>query len=226
MIPMVEDEVMPRLRVAAGEPAVLRSRLIHCWGLGESAVADILDDMFAAANPSVAFLIRDMEVRVRVTAKGGDEASALEMIAPVESEIRRRLGDVVFAVGEETVEEIVLDRLHRHGWTVATVEDATLGQIGARLAAADSRSVLVGAVIRGNGAVARPEADVVLEVGPIGPDATDGPRTTRDVTMTVETPEARVTRRFDFGGDDERLRAFATAAGLHALRTALESPAE
>ncbi|HET8740007.1 MAG TPA: molybdopterin-binding protein [Acidimicrobiia bacterium] len=226
MIPMVEDEVMPRLRVAAGEPAVLRSRLIHCWGLGESAVADILDDMFAAANPSVAFLIRDMEVRVRVTAKGGDEASALEMIAPVESEIRRRLGDVVFAVDEETVEEIVLDRLHRHGWTVATVEDATLGQIGARLAAADSRSVLVGAVIRGNGAVARPEADVVLEVGPIGPDATDGPRTTRDVTMTVETPEARVTRRFDFGGDDERLRAFATAAGLHALRTALESPAE
>jgi hypothetical protein len=29
---------------------------------------------------------------------------------------------------------------------------------------------------------------------------------------------------FDFGGDDERVRSFATIAGLHLIRLALEQP--
>lgn len=221
MIPMLDDEVLPRLRVAAGRPTALRSRVLHCWGLGESAISDRLDDLFASANPSVAFLIRDMEVRVRITAKAGDEATALEMIAPVEAEARSRLGDLVFAVDDETVEQIVLDNLSEAGWKVATVEDATLGQVGGRLAAADTGSVFAGGVIAGAGPASAPQAEVLLEVGPIGADQSTGPRTTRPVEMAVTTPRGRQSRVFDFGGDDERLRAFAVIAGLHMLRTAL-----
>jgi hypothetical protein len=43
------------------------------------------------------------------------------------------------------------------------------------------------------------------------------------VTMTVTTPAGKTHRKFEFGGDDERLRSFATIAGLHLLRTALET---
>ena len=221
MVPMLDHEVMPRLRRLAGKPAALRSRVLHCWGLGESAIADKLDDLFASSNPSVAFLIRDMEVRVRITAKDEDERRALALIEPVESEVRTRLGDLVFAVDGETVERIVLDRLVAAGWTVATSEQATLGQVGARLAAADTGSAFLGGLILGTGMDRSLQADVVLEVGPIGPDQTTGARTTRPVEMTVTTPHGELTRVFDFGGDDERLRSFATAAGLHLLRIAL-----
>ena len=221
MIPMLDDEVLPRLRLAAGRPAALRSRVLHCWGLGESAIADRLDDLFASTNPSVAFLIKDMEVRVRITAKADDEAAALEMIAPVEAEVRSRLGDLVFAVDGETVEQIVLGQLAEARWTVATVEDATLGLVGGRLAAVDTASMFAGGVIAGAGPISTPQAEVLLEVGAIGADQASGPRTTRPVEMTVTSPHGRHIRVFDFGGDDERLRAFAVIAALHMLRTEL-----
>ena len=48
--------VLPELAERAG-PAVLRSQVIRCIGIGESALAERLDDLFAASrNPSVAYL--------------------------------------------------------------------------------------------------------------------------------------------------------------------------
>ena len=93
--------------------------------------------------------------------------------------------------------------------------------MGARIAQADP-TVFAGSVV----APAQPggaNAEVTLVVGPIGPDLDPGPRTTRQIEMTVETPAGVTSRVFDFGGDDERVRSFASIAGLHMVRLALES---
>jgi nicotinamide-nucleotide amidase len=225
MMAMLDGEVIPRLRSLAGDDSVLRSRVLRAWGLGESRIADILDDLFQSANPSVAFLISDMEVKIRISAKAADAQSARRLIEPVEKEIRARLGEVVFAADDETVETIVVTRLARRGWRVATIEGATLGQVGARIALTDPE-VFAGSIVTGLAAtVEGPDAHVLLSVGPIGPDLDPGPRTTRQVEMTVTTPMGDRSRVFDFGGDDERVRSFATIAGLHMIRLALEDGA-
>lgn len=224
---MLDSGVLPRLHQSSGSSATLHSRLLHTWGLGESEVADRLDDLFATVNPSVAFLIRDMEVRVRISAKAEDHEAARLLIAPIEEEIRVRLGAAVFAADGETVEDLIVDRLGALGWAVGTIEQATLGQVGARIAERDrSRTVFAGSVIVGRegGEATAPVADVVLAVGPIGGEISPGRRITRAVEMTVTTPNRTTTRVFDFGGDDERVRSFATIAGLHLIRTAVESP--
>jgi nicotinamide-nucleotide amidase len=223
MMAMLDGEVLPRLRRRSGG-GVLRSRLLRTWGLGESDVAERLDDLFASANPSVAFLIKDMEVQVRISAKAADPEDAASLIAPVEAEARDRLGDAVFGADDETVESLILDGLNARGWTVGTVEAATLGQVGARIAIADgSRGVFVGTMIVGTqgGEPAPPIADVVLSVGAVLDDRTG---TTRPIEMTVATPEQATARVFEFGGDDERLRSFATIAGLHMIRIAVRPP--
>jgi nicotinamide-nucleotide amidase len=228
MSAMLEQEVIPRLRRLAGDSTALRSRVLRTWGMGESRIADQLDDMFASTNPSVAFLISDMEVKVRISAKAGDRKTADALIAPIEAEVRARLGAAVFATDDETVESILIDRLTRRGWTVATVEAATLGQVGARLATADHEDrVFAGSTIVGSGRQEFhkgqvPRGEVILVVGPIGLDIDPGRRTTRQVEMTVSTPLGETSRVFDFGGDDERVRSFATIAGLHLLRLALD----
>jgi hypothetical protein len=43
--------------------------------------------------------------------------------------------------------------------------------------------------------------------------------------MSVTTPMGDSSRVFDFGGDDERVRSFATIAALHLIRLALEDGA-
>lgn len=220
MIAMLDREVIPRLHRLGGGSTVLRSRVLRTWGMGESRIAETLDDLFESTNPSVAFLISDMEVKVRITAKAADREAADDLIAPIESEVRDRLGDAIFGFDDETVETIVLDRLTSHGWTVATVEEATLGQVGARLALADdTRQVFAGSTIA---ARQPPEADVLLSVGSIGTDRESGRRTTRQVEMTVSTPLGKTSRVFELGGDDERVRSFATIAGLHLIRIALQ----
>ncbi len=224
MIPMLEGEVLPRLRRLAGEPTVLRSRVLHCWGAGESTIADRLDELFTSANPTVAFLIRDMEVDVRITAKADADAAAQALIQQMEDEVRERLGDLVFAVGDQKVERLVLDLLASRGWAVATVERATLGQVGARLAAADeSGEHFAGSLVPGRGQTGDLRSDVVVRVEEIQPDAGPGPRTTRAVEISVKSPTGTTARVFEFGGDDERLRSFATIAGLHMLRLALNA---
>lgn len=226
---MLDSEVMPRLRRSSGSSATLHSRLLHTWGLGESEVADRLDDLFAGMNPSVAFLIRDMEVRVRISAKAADQDTAERLIGPIEDEVRARLGAAVFAVDTETVEGLIVERLDSLGWSLSTIERATLGQVGARIAHHDrSGAVYTGSVIAGRqpSDAAAPAADVVLAVGAIGGDASPGRRTTRPVEMTVTTPVRATERVFEFGGDDERVRSFATIAGLHLIRIAIEIPTE
>ncbi len=224
MVEMIDREVMPRLRNVSGDATVLRSRVLRTWGTGESRVAEALDDLFASTNPSVAFLISDMEVKVRITAKAMDAAAADALIRPVEREVRARLGDTVFGTDEETVESIVVRGLLRRGWTLGTVEEATLGQVGARIAATDGAApCFAGVLVPGNrGDAVGPDCDARITVGPIGVIEGEARRTTRPVEITVVTPERADSRVFDFGGDDERVRTFATIAGLHMVRLALE----
>jgi nicotinamide-nucleotide amidase len=51
----------------------------------------------------------------------------------VVDEIRRRLGDAVYAVDERTMEGVVGDLLAARGWTVAVAESCTGGLVGHRL---------------------------------------------------------------------------------------------
>ena len=144
---MLDDHVMPRLRAATGAAEVLVSRVLRTWGYGESAVADLLDDLYrASSNPSVAFLASAGEVKVRLSAKASSEADAMALIGPLEEEVRRRMGESVFATDDETLEQILLDELRVRGWTIGTAESVTSGMVAARLSLLPGAS----AVFRGS----------------------------------------------------------------------------
>ncbi len=135
MLPMIEGDVVPFLqRSSGGGDAVVISRLIRTWGESESRVGEMLDDLFEEGqNPTVAFLASSGEIKVRLTAKAETVEAAEALIAPVEDEVRRRMGPRVFGIDGETIEKVVLDGLEERGWTLATAESATGGLIAARL---------------------------------------------------------------------------------------------
>ena len=236
MIPMLEEEIMPRLREASGEPSVLKSRVIRTWGYGESQVAEILDDLYDSSNPSVAFLINAAEVRIRVSAKAEVEAVADEMIAGVEATIVERLGEAIFAYDDDVIETIVVALLADRGWTIATVEASTLGMVATEIAATPGGAdVFAGGHVVAAGEPPAdveqraldllekaPPADVAVAVSEIsaGADAA-GDTSSRLVGVAVRTPEGTQARTVGLLGDDERARRFSVPGALHAVRLAV-----
>lgn len=250
MLPMLEEHAVPFLVGEAGEGGVLVSRLLRTWGESESRVAEIVADLYdGSANPTLAFLASGGEIKVRLTARAASTAEAEVLIAPVEAEIRGRLGRLVFSSDAETVERIVLASCARRQWGVATAESVTGGLVAAALTGVPGASAVVrGAVVAytaeakhrvlgvpedlmerhglvseetaaamARGAQQVLGAEVALGVtGSAGPDALEQPPGT--VAFAVATPEDVRTRTMRFPGDRERVRAYATTAGLHLIR--------
>ena len=137
---MVRSTVLPRVAAVAG-PAGIASRQIRCVGMAESRIAEVLDDLFhGSTNPTVAYLAGGGEVRVRLTAKAGSLREADRLIGPLAEEVQRRLGDVVYSIGDEELEQVVARRLEAAGKTVACAESLTGGGVAKRLSSAPGAS--------------------------------------------------------------------------------------
>lgn len=246
---LLDAEVMPRLRAAAGLSRIVKSRLIRTWGLAESTVGEMLSDLFEVSiNPSIAFLASGGEIKVRVTAGGADDEEAEALIAPVEAEIRARLGTAVFGTDEETIEAVLHQLLRERNWTIGTAESATAGMVSARLAsipgasevfrgaavtyADDIKESLLGVDVSGgvvsedaalamaHGARALLVCNVAVAVtGSAGPEPLEQPVGT--MVVAVVTPEGAKARTLRLPGDRERVRAYASTGALHLSRLAV-----
>lgn len=150
---MFERAVLPDLLARSGEKSVIRSRVLRTWGDSESRLNERLDGVIAdldwAGNPTLAFLASGWEgIKVRLTVKATDEASALGVLAEWESRVRAEVGDVVFGTDDDTMESVVLGILRGRGLTLGLAESVTGGLVGGRLTnVPGSSSVFRGAVV-------------------------------------------------------------------------------
>lgn len=245
---LLHHEVIPRLTAAAEQEEVIVSRLIRTWGRPESEVAEVLDDLYHGANPSIAFLATSAEIKVRVTAKAGSKPQARRLIDPVEHEIVTRLRDSVFGFDDETIEEVLLKLLSELGYTIGTAESMTGGLVAARLTDIPGAS----AVVKGGLVAYHPElkerllgvkagshlvdvataermalgarellgVDVGVAVtGSAGPEPLE--REPGTVVVAVATPEGAQAKELRLVGDRERVRAYGATAALQLTRLAL-----
>lgn len=138
LLPMFESHVAPYLRSRTDR--VTFSLNVHVFGMGESAVEDILKDIMAEGqNPTVAPYCQAGEVRLRITAQAQDEQTAKDLCRNALARIMQsEVGAHVYAVvpsteGEATLESVAVRELLHQNKTVATVESCTGGLIAKRL---------------------------------------------------------------------------------------------
>jgi nicotinamide-nucleotide amidase len=134
---LLVNRALPYLRERYGIRGAIRLRVLKCVGLGESRIGERLADfMEKGSNPTVGTLAHLGQVDVRIAAKAADAEDADRLIAPVEAEIRARLGEAVFGADADTLEAEIGRRLTAAGSKVALVEVGTAGAATERLAAA------------------------------------------------------------------------------------------
>lgn len=129
--PMVRDELLPALAKLAGGHAVLRSRVLRFFGIGESAlVTQIADLIDGQTNPTVAPYIKDFEVTVRVTAKAASDAEADALIAPIAQELLARLAPYYYGDGDDnSLAQTVVRGLANRQWQLTAAESLTAGAL-------------------------------------------------------------------------------------------------
>ena len=109
------------------------SKTLHFAGIGESALAEKVQEFLDATDPTVAPLAGQGRVRLRITTRAATEEDAREKISPVEKEIVARLADYYFGEGNETLEGTVARLLSKRGATLALAESCTGGLLAKRL---------------------------------------------------------------------------------------------
>lgn len=130
---MFESEVAPRVRAVSQGHVILSSRL-HTCGLGESDIAErIADLMQRGCNPEVGTTAELGLVSIRINAAANTRAAAESQLSATVTELRRRLGDVIYGCGEETLAEVVGAQLVSARQTVSTAESCTGGMIATLL---------------------------------------------------------------------------------------------
>lgn len=131
LMPMLNHYAMPYLM--QGENAVIVSRIVRVFGLGEGNVAEQIEDLCAQPNPTAATYAKAGEMFVRVTARAKDEPAARAMCEPVVEELKKRLGSFIYGIDVESLEEAVVKELTAQGKTVATAESCTGGLLAKRI---------------------------------------------------------------------------------------------
>lgn len=112
---------------------IIVSHNIRTFGIGESSMAEKVNDLFDAQNPTVAPYAKDGEALLRVTAMAETKEEAERLCRPVIEEIKKRLGGYVYGVDYSCIEEAVIKMLKEHHLKVAAAESCTGGLIAKRI---------------------------------------------------------------------------------------------
>jgi nicotinamide-nucleotide amidase len=149
MVEMWHDSVAATIAAfIGGSRRVIRRRLIHCFGAGESQLEAMLPDLIRRGRrPTVGITASKATITLRITADGATEEECLAAIAPVEVTIRQCLGTLIFGEGDDELQDVVVRLLKERGKTLATAECGTAGLMAAWLSEADDAGVFRGGFV-------------------------------------------------------------------------------
>jgi nicotinamide-nucleotide amidase len=125
--PMFRAFVMPILRSIVQVPTELERRLYKIADMGESLVEEAIGErVLAIPGIELGYCARPGEVEVRIIGKG-------KTIEQADAIITSTLGQSIFSITGETLEEVIVKLLMKRGQTVAIAESCTGGLLANRI---------------------------------------------------------------------------------------------
>ena len=134
---MLEEQIIPRLLAKSGLQTAIHLKRFHSYGLGESHVDALLtgvETLVPDGSVKLGFRAHYPQLETKLTVRGRDMDEVRARLAPVEREVRKRLGNFIMAEDEQTLEGVILSALTARQGSLTIVETFTSGQIAARFA--------------------------------------------------------------------------------------------
>jgi nicotinamide-nucleotide amidase len=130
---MFARDVLPAVEERSGG-AVILSRALHTFGVGESAIAEMLgDQMMRNRNPSVGTTVSQGIVSLRINARFDSRQRAVEELERTIAACRAKLDELIYGEDDDTLQQVVGQRLASSRNTVTTAESCTGGLLAKML---------------------------------------------------------------------------------------------
>src|SRR6266478_4381549 len=252
---MLEEQVIPRLLAKSGLQTAIHLKRFHSYGLGESHVDALLtgvETLVPDGSVKLGFRAHYPQLETKLTGRGTDMDDIQAKLAPVEREVRKRLGNFILAEDDQTLEGVILAELTNRQGSLAIVETFTGGQIAARLVplpgaekvfrrgigSRDLAEIFAGVGLEGTpppGELTRETSEAVAHAArrhtgashalAVLIDLDDGPDRIDfggTICLAVATADGAESRRSRILGGREWVRLGATEMGLDCLRRYLQ----
>ena len=134
---MLDEQVIPQLQARSGIQTAVFLKRFHSYGIGESHADTLLagvTDLAPAGSVKLGFRAHYPQLETKLTVRGRDMEEIRTKLAPVEQEVRKRLGNFILAEDDRTLEGVVLEDLQKRSASLAVLETFTSGLITSRLA--------------------------------------------------------------------------------------------
>jgi competence/damage-inducible protein CinA-like protein len=218
---LLTRSVIPYLQGRFGLHEVIKVRVLHIGGVGESWVDERIGDLEVLSNPTVGLAAHSGIIDLRIAAKAESESKAMQMIGEIEQIARQRLGKAIYGVDGEKLEQTALDAIQRRGWKMVAMEGGTQGALSARLRGVESPALVSAHVCEAIGEPLEQVARSLREKGSAGVAlvlSVHGTETARDVDIFLLTPESQQESHLKYGGHPMNAPRWACNMALDLLR--------
>jgi competence/damage-inducible protein CinA-like protein len=221
---ILHESVIPYLQKKFNLNEIIKVRVLHCAGLGEGMIDEKISDLEMLNNPTVGLAAHTGVVDVRITAKAKNENEANTMMDEIESQVRERLGSVVFGVDEDTLEEVTLNLLEKKGLTLTAIESGLNGLLTRKIKNAASfpdTSTGLSASLTPDSLLetlrltqASAKTDIAVGITIISEE--------RSAVMAMITSKGEKSHKITYGGPPKSLPRWSMNLTINWLRTVLE----
>ncbi len=221
---LLHHAVIPYLQQRFHLEELIKVRTLHTAGVSEAVIDEQVGDLETWSNPTVGLAAHSGIVDVRITARARNEADADEMIAKVEAELRARLGDAIFGVDSETLEEVTLTQAARMGLPLAALEHGLEGALAKRLYRKSLPALLTVQdtdAVRGEALRSALEEVCQRSGAKLGLAVSTWQDERMNVEILVRTPQGWHSRPLTYGGHPQNLPRWAVNMALDQLRRVL-----
>ena len=145
---------------------VILTRNIKTTGLSEGGLDEMVSQYLGKENPYLGIYAKSDGIHLRIIAMASDEASARELLQPVEDGLVSIVGPYIWGYDDETPEQALGLLLTERNLTLATMESCTGGLLASSITDVPGSSAyyMGGIVIYGNDpAIADVLVDKVIE---------------------------------------------------------------
>ena len=124
------------------------SNTLKFAGIGESSVAEKINDLLNLKNPTVAPYANLGEVKLRITARAKNDLEAKKIIKPVKEKLKKEFSKFIFGEDNDTLPSVLIKELTKRNQTIVFAESCTGGLLSSSLTSiSGSSQVFQGSIV-------------------------------------------------------------------------------